>query len=167
MMKKTFFTLAAALLCCNAAAQDIQADNAYAYPVLQGQTQGGVFVTLTNNGSRDDILLGAQVDKAIAEKTELHTHSHQNGVMKMHEVKGGIPLPAGQTQTLKRGSYHIMLFGVHPLSEGETFPLVLKFKHQPEQTVTVTVRDIRHQHADKHHHHDKHGKHEHNHSHHH
>jgi len=68
---------------------------------------------------------------------------NDNGVMRMREVKGGIPLPAGQTQELKRGSYHIMFFGLKkPLQEGDKFDLNLKFKNAKPQKITVTVKPM-------------------------
>ena len=68
---------------------------------------------------------------------------NDNGVMRMREVKGGIPLPAGQTQELKRGGYHIMFFGLKkPLQEGDKFDLNLKFKNAKPQKITVTVKPM-------------------------
>ena len=68
--------------------------------------------------------------------------------MKMREVQGGIPLPAGQTQELKRGGYHVMVFGLaKPLRVGDKFPVTLKFQNGKPQTVTVTVREMSHNHG--------------------
>ena len=65
--------------------------------------------------------------------------------MRMREVKGGIPLPAGQTQELKRGGYHVMIFDVvKPLQVGDKFPVTLKFQNGKPQTLTVTVREMDH-----------------------
>ena len=81
----------------------------------------------------------------------------------MRELKGGLDLPAGQTQELKRGSYHVMLFGLKkPLSVGDTFPMTLKYARNKAQTVTVTVREMQHKPA-AHEHHDHHEHMHHNH----
>jgi len=48
-----------------------------------------------------------------------------------------------QTQELKRGSYHIMFFGLKkPLQEGDKFDLNLKFKNAKPQKITVTVKPM-------------------------
>ncbi|MDK4529037.1 copper chaperone PCu(A)C [Kingella kingae] len=144
-MKKTLAILAATVLCQTAFAQGIEAGEAYAYPTLQGMKQGGIFVSLKNTDATDNKLIGASVEKNIAGKTELHTHINDNGVMRMREVKGGIPLPAGQTQELKRGGYHVMVFDVvKPLQVGDKFPVTLKFQNGKPQTLTVTVREMAH-----------------------
>lgn len=142
-MKKTVAVFAAALFAQAAFAQGIEAGEAYAYPTVKGMTQGGAFVSLTNTEQKDDTLVGAAISKKVAQKTELHTHINENGVMRMREVKDGIPLPAGATQELKRGSYHVMFFGLKkPLVAGDKFDMTLKFKHAKPKKVTVTVRPM-------------------------
>lgn len=159
-MKKTFALIAATLLCQTAFAQGIETSEAYAYPTLQGMKQGGIFISLKNTDAQDNQLIAASVGKNIAQTTELHTHVHENGVMKMREVQGGIPLPAGQTQELKRGSYHVMVFGLSkPLQVGDKFPMTLRFKRGAPKTVIVTVRDMAHQPNAAHDHHKGHGHH--------
>ena len=147
-MKKTFAVMAAVLMCQAAFAEGIKAGEAYAYPTLPNMTQGGIFVSLTNTDAQDNKLVGASVNKNVAQTTELHTHVNENGVMKMREVQGGIPLPAGQTPELKRGGYHVMVFGLaKPLRVGDKFPVTLKFQNGKPQTVTVTVREMSHNHG--------------------
>ena len=147
-MKKIALALSAALLCQMAMAKGIQTGAAYARPTVEGQSAGGVFVNLKNTDKKDNVLVGASVQPSIAGSTELHTHINENGVMKMREVQGGIPLPAGQTQELKRGGYHVMVFGLaKPLRVGDKFPVTLKFQNGKPQTVTVTVREMSHNHG--------------------
>ena len=52
------------------------------------------FVTITNNGSSDDRLLRISTD--FAARSELHTMSMDNGVMKMRPLADGIIIPAGK-----------------------------------------------------------------------
>ena len=80
--------------------------------------------------------------------------------MKMREVKDGIPLPAGKTQKLEPGGYHVMLMDLkQPLTVGKTFPLTLKFKDGSSKQVTVKVRKM--QDTMKHDHGHDHGGHDH------
>ena len=72
-------------------------------------------------------------------------------LMRMVEVKDGIPLPANQVVELKPGSYHIMFFDLKTtFSAGKKFPLTLKFKDGSSTTVNVTVKEMQamqHNHA--------------------
>ena len=142
-MKKTVLALATALVCSSAFAHDIEAGEAYAYPTVQGMTQGGAFVNLTNTEKKDDKLASATASKDFADKIELHTHVNDNGVMRMREVKGGIPLPKKAVTELKPGSYHVMFMGLkQPLKEGETVPVTLKFKKAKPITIDVPVKNV-------------------------
>ncbi|MDK4685040.1 copper chaperone PCu(A)C [Kingella negevensis] len=156
-MKKTVFTLAAALLCNMAMAQGIETSEVYARPTVEGMHASGVFLNFNNTDKQNDKLIGAEVDAKLA-TAQIHNHINENGVMKMREVKGGVDLPAGQTQAFQPGSYHIMLMNLQKtLKVGDTFPLTLKFERNKPQTVTVTVKEMGHMAGHQH------GKHEHKH----
>ena len=97
------------------------------------------FVTIQNKGGRDDQLL--RVESATAKRVEIHEMRHDNGVMRMREVAGGLPLPKNQEIVLQPGSYHIMLMGLKaPLKEGDKFPLTLRFKNAKSKTITVETK---------------------------
>ena len=68
------------------------------------------FMKISNNGTTDDRLVKATSD--IAPVVQLHDMKMDGEVMKMFEVEGGIPLPAGQTVELKPKSLHIMFMKV-------------------------------------------------------
>lgn len=142
-MKKIAFILATALLAQPVLAKGVEAHNAYARAVVAGVQQSGAFVTLKNTDAKDNVLVGASVSKRFAERTELHTHINENGVMKMREVKDGIPLPAGETVALKPGSYHIMFFGLKKgLTAGKKISITLKFKDGQRKRVIATVKSL-------------------------
>lgn len=160
-MKKMLLALAAMGLTQLALAQGIKVGDAYSFPTLD-KTQGGAFVSLINTDAKDDVLVGVDVDKSFADSVALHTHLHENGVMRMVEVKDGIPLPAGKTQELKRGGYHIMFFGLKKLlNVGDKFTMTLKYRDHAPKEVLFTVRPMTNQpqHHDHHDHHDHHHHH--------
>ncbi|MBF0251592.1 MAG: copper chaperone PCu(A)C [Alphaproteobacteria bacterium] len=104
---------------------------------------GAAFMMIHNSAAEDDTLVAATAD--VSKKVELHTHTMDNGVMKMREVEGGIPVPAHGMQALKPGSYHVMFMGLNaPLQEGSTFPVTLTFKSGQELTVDVQVKGVAH-----------------------
>ena len=62
-----------------------------------GAGAGGGFVTLTNHGDGDDMLLGAT--SPITERVEIHIMEMDGDVMRMVPLPGGIELPAGESVT--------------------------------------------------------------------
>ena len=54
------------------------------------------FVTITNNGTDDGLL---RISTDFAARSELHTMSMDNGVMKMRPLADGIIIPAGESIT--------------------------------------------------------------------
>ncbi|MGF1684086.1 copper chaperone PCu(A)C [Photobacterium minamisatsumaniensis] len=95
------------------------------------------FFNVMNHGDQNDILLGAS--SPIAEKTELHAHMHEDGMMKMREVEQ-IEIPANDTQSLKPGGYHIMFFNINEVPKlGDKFPVTLNFKNAGKVNIDVKV----------------------------
>ena len=141
MMKKTVLTLSALLLSVTALA-DIHIENPRSRITAPTVKRGGAFMNIKNDGKTDDVLIAASTPRSSV--TELHnTTIDENGVMKMREMKDGIPVPAGQTIELKPGSLHVMFMDLHePFVAGQSYPLTLKFKNAGEKTVTVTVQDM-------------------------
>ena len=140
-MKKTVLTLSALLLSVTALA-DIHIENPRSRITAPTVKRGGAFMNIKNDGKTDDVLIAASTPRSSV--TELHnTTIDENGVMKMREMKDGIPVPAGQTIELKPGSLHVMFMDLHePFVAGQSYPLTLKFKNAGEKTVTVTVQDM-------------------------
>ena len=102
---------------------------------------GAAYLTLRNDGAEADRLVG--VETPAAERAELHTHLHEDGVMKMRRVEGGIALPAGESVALAPGGLHVMLFGLAaPLEEGTRFPMTLVFKKAGRLAVEIQVEPI-------------------------
>lgn len=100
---------------------------------------GAAFMTITNSGAEADRLVSAAAD-ATAARVELHTHTNDNGVMRMRQVPA-IDLPAGETVTLQPGGLHVMMMGLTaPLAEGASFPVTLTFEKAGSLTVQVPVQ---------------------------
>lgn len=141
-MKKTAMGLLLALGMTGAvqAASIIEVGPAWSRITAPSVPVGAVFLELTNTGDEDDVLVSATTERS--PHVELHNHVHDNGVMRMREVAGGIPLPKGQTVSLKPGGYHIMLMKMpKPLVLKDEYKVTLKFKKAPTQTVTVKVNN--------------------------
>lgn len=123
-----------------ALAGDIAVSGAFARETPPSAKVGGAFLTLENTGA-DDRLTGAS--SPVAGRVELHNHTMQDGVMKMREIEGGIPLHSGETVALKPGGMHIMLMDLKaPLKRGDTVPVTLDFESGGDITVEIPVRKI-------------------------
>ncbi|MFM9827877.1 MAG: copper chaperone PCu(A)C [Sphingomonas sp.] len=106
-----------------------------------GQSAGGGFLTITNNGKQADRLISAA--SPAAEQVQIHTVSMTGGVMRMRELPGGLEIPAGATVTLKPGGYHIMLVGLKaPLKQGTMVPAELRFQRAGKISIQFKVEAI-------------------------
>jgi periplasmic copper chaperone A len=120
----------------------------YAIATVQGQSVGGVFFKhIANKGDKADRLISATVASTVADKTELHTMSTENDVMRMRQVTA-IDLPAKttvpMTRGLKKDGYHVMLMGLKAqLKVGDKLPVKLKFERAGEIEVVVNVEALK------------------------
>lgn len=98
----------------------------------------GGFVTIQNTGDADDRLIGAS--SAVAGHMEVHEMAMIDNVMKMRELKDGLPIPAGQTVMLKPGGFHVMFIDLKgALKQGETINVTLTFEKAGSVEVPLVV----------------------------
>lgn len=151
-MKKCLVGLLMAGFTASAAAHGLHIENPWARATVAGMNMGGGFMVVHNHEKQTDYLTGGSTP--VAERVEVHTHINDNGVMRMREVQGGVPLAANARTELKPSSYHIMFMGLkQALKEGETVPVTLTFKHAKPQTINFTVRTAQKATAPTHQHH--------------
>ena len=117
----------------------VKADNAYVRMPIPGRSMSAAFMTLENITENKQVLTHASA--AWAKSIEIHTHTHENGVMKMREIPA-LALPVGQAVTLQPGGLHLMLFGLDSALP-ETPEISLCFESGSCQTITTTLRDMR------------------------
>tara|TARA_R110002124_G_scaffold198192_1_gene365141 strand:- start:464 stop:940 length:477 start_codon:yes stop_codon:yes gene_type:complete len=106
---------------------------------LPTSTSAAAFMVLRNQTGEDDRLVGAR--SALAGQVTLHRHTEDaNGVMRMGEIEGGVPLPDGATHSFARGGDHLMFTGLDaPLTQGQLVPVTLVFENAGEVEITVPV----------------------------
>lgn len=101
-------------------------------------TIGAGYLTLTNEGSEPDRLIGAT--STAARSLEVHEMSVDDGVMRMKPVAGGLEIPAGGTVALEPGGLHFMIMGLtKPLVEGERVPVTLTFEKAGSFDVELAI----------------------------
>ena len=102
---------------------------------------GAVFMTIVNEGERQDRLIHAT--GAIASKVEIHDHiKDETGMLSMRRVQS-IELLPGERVNLEPGGLHVMLMGLeHPLEKGMEFKLQLEFASGTSLEIDVPVGHI-------------------------
>jgi copper(I)-binding protein len=84
------------------------------------------YLAIRNQGPRPEALVA--VESEVADTVELHDVSMAGGVMRMRTV-GSVAVPAGGQVALEPGGLHVMLVGLdRALAEGDSVPLVLRFR---------------------------------------
>lgn len=144
-MNRTIFRYALLLgaafpLASSAAETTLSINDPYVSLVPPNSKVTAVFIFIKNTGSTDRKLVKAE--SPTAKTVELHSHTNENGVMKMREVKS-IEIKAKGQAELKPGGYHIMLIDVRQaLKEGDAVPIALNFDDGSRQQIDVPVRKV-------------------------
>ena len=118
--------IAAALWCASVAASglaraQVEVTDAWVRATVPGQKVAAAYMGL--RAAAPARLVG--VETKAARSGEIHSMSHESGVMKMRRLDS-LELPAGQTVSLEPGGNHIMLFDpLKPFTEGQRVPLKL------------------------------------------
>ena len=125
-----------------AAFAQVSVKDAWVRGTVPGQKATGAFMQITSSGDTSLVAVASPVAKVV----EIHTMTHEGGVMKMRAVDA-IPDPAGKPVELSPGGYHVMLMDLgQPLKEGDKVPLTLTFADKAgkksTQEVTATVRPL-------------------------
>jgi copper(I)-binding protein/predicted peroxiredoxin len=122
------------------AADEILVANPYARAVPPVSQNSALFMTLKNTGTTDRAVVSAA--SRAAKVVELHTHIHDDGVMRMREVER-IDIEAGESTVLEPGGLHVMLLGLkRPLAVGSTVQVDLTFDDGSTKSVVAPVRAV-------------------------
>lgn len=122
------------------AAEIVMVDDPYVRAMPPGQPNSGAFMAFVNRDSAAHAVVGASSPAAAV--VELHTHTHENGMMKMRRIDQ-IDIPAHATTVLKPGGLHVMLIGLkHDLKVGASVGITLDFEDGSHTTLEAPVRKI-------------------------
>ena len=122
-------------------ADNVMVENPFAREVPPGAPASASFMKLTNTSGTDINII--QADSAVSKVVELHTHTNDNGVMRMRKIPQ-ITVPANGSTELKPGGLHIMLIGPHePLKMGQTVNVTLKFEDGSSKEVAMPVKSLK------------------------
>jgi copper(I)-binding protein len=120
-----------------ARAGSLEVTDGYVREMPPGQTVSAAFMTLRNTTAQPIALVAATTD--VADRAEIHGHRHSAGGMRMYKV-GRLAIPAGATQPLQPGGYHLMLIGLkRPLRAGDQVGITLLDEMGKSWSVRVPV----------------------------
>lgn len=124
----------------SAAESAIAVTDAWARAPLLAGRPAAVYFVIENKGEADRLV---DVTTDAAGRSEIHTHRHENGVMKMRKLPG-LDIPAGAKVTFEPRGHHVMLFEPRSgLREGAEIQVTLVFEHAGEITVTAPVHGMK------------------------
>ena len=117
---------------------DLMLKAPFARATLPNQPVAGAFLTISNMGSEDDVLVA--VSSTVSERGEVHEMKMDGDTMKMREMADGLVIPAGETVELKPGGYHLMFMQLNePLVEGEMVEATLEFQSAGSVTIPFAI----------------------------
>ncbi len=123
-----------------AVTEQVQVTDGYVREVPAGQQISAAFMTVHNDDMSDHKIVSAS--SPAAKTVELHTHTHENGMMKMRQVPD-IAIPAGGDTFLKPGGLHIMLIGLtQELKKDVPISITIKFEDGSEKTLSLPVKSV-------------------------
>lgn len=122
-------------------AERISVQSPWARLMPPGQPNTAAFMLLENVSEEDVALVAAR--SPASEVVELHTHTEEDGMMRMREV-AQIDVPAGGRAELRPGGLHVMLIGlVEPLSPEVPVAITLVFADDSTLEIEAPTRHPR------------------------
>ncbi len=138
-MKSSLPLLALSLASCSPSpnrAPDIKVADAWARAPVPGRIVTAAYLTISNSGAADDLLIGVTSSSGPA---AVHSTSMARGIMRMRQIDR-LSLPAGATVRLEPGGTHLMLTELRePLGAGGNVELSLRFEKSPERNIVAIV----------------------------
>ena len=116
----------------------LEITQAWARATPPGAKNGVAFMVISNHGMSADKLTA--LNSKASDKTELHNHTNENGIMRMRRVPL-IHIPRHSQAVLKPGSYHVMFIGLKTaFKEGDMVMVKLKFEKAGEILLHMPIK---------------------------
>lgn len=120
-----------------ASADQVSVDSPYIRLAPPSAPTTAAFMVIRNNGEQDVKVVKAA--NPASKVTELHTHLHEDGVMKMRQVPN-IEIKAKGQVVLQPSGLHVMMIDLKaPLREGDVVPITLGFEDGSSKTFDARV----------------------------
>jgi periplasmic copper chaperone A len=119
----------------------LEIDHPWSRAVPKGAQVAAGYMTIKNNGTEPDRLVGGSTP--VAGKFEIHEMTMQNGVMRMRPLASGLVINPGESVDLKPESFHIMLMNLkQPIEKDKPFKASLTFEKAGTVEVEFAVEAV-------------------------
>ena len=116
----------------------LEITQAWARATPPGAKNGVAFMVISNHGMSADKLTA--LNSKASDKTELHNHTNENGIMRMRRVPH-IHIPRHSKTVLKPGRYHIMFIGLKTaIKEGDMVTVNLSFEKSGKILLHIPIK---------------------------
>ncbi len=106
-------------------------------PTPAGAPMGVAYLSITNQGTEPDALIGAS--SPASSGVQFHQTTISEGMARMRPL-GEIEIEPGATVKIEPGSFHLMLVALKaPLAAGKSVPLTLQFLRAGSITVELSI----------------------------
>ena len=130
MTKYLFVVWAFLIVSTQAVAGEVLVHGAWVRATAAGQDSAAVALHITSQQDANIV----EVRSPIASRVEMHSMTHENGMMKMREMES-FELKARQEVALGSNGNHLMLVGIKkPLLAGENVKLLLTLQFRDKHT---------------------------------
>ena len=134
------FCISASAMAADYEAGSIEISSPWSRATPKGAQTAIGYMTIKNNGTTPDRLVGGSLDAA--SRFELHAMTMENGIAKMRELKDAEINP-GQTIDFKPGGSHVMFVNLkHPLTKGDRVKGTLIFERAGTVQIEYNVEGI-------------------------
>lgn len=113
-------------------------EQAFMYKPIGASLQGVIYMKAHNFSNQPMVL--NYIHTPVADRVEVHTHLHEDGLMKMRKVNH-FTFQASRPQNFEPGGYHLMVFDmVDNIAEYSEFKLTMEFEGAPPIIVPVNIK---------------------------
>ncbi|MBQ0795273.1 copper chaperone PCu(A)C [Zhongshania sp.] len=121
-------------------ARTLEINDAYVRGLPPTQRNTAAFFTAVNTSDKPIELMAGESDAA--ERIEIHSHQHRDGMMLMQE-QASVTIGAGERFVFAPGKYHLMFINItRPVRDGEEVSFSLKTSSGQEVTVVAPVVSV-------------------------
>jgi copper(I)-binding protein len=121
-------------------AQALEIKDAHVRGLPSTQRNTAAFFTVMNTSDNPIKLMAGRSDAA--ERLEIHSHQHRNGMMSMQE-QASVSIAAGESLVFESGGYHLMLFNLtRTVRDGDRLSFSLTTEDGEEITVVAPVISV-------------------------
>lgn len=139
--------LTAALLMCfslaswaDSAAEQVSVEDATVRMPIPGRNVTSAYFLLRNADSQAHELVGVEVE--FAARAEIHSHSMEEGMMRMRKEES-VTIPAEGHLRFSSGGYHVMIFDLDSRPRtGDPLEMVLEFADGSKKNVSASAVSV-------------------------